>query len=129
MFVPASTIEAIGVLDAETFAPVGWGADLDYGLRVRAAGLPVAVTRLAYLHHEKSMTAKKVFAGGLDEYGSRGDSVMEAGMTQKWGEDWRHQAGIDPATKQTQSAGWRERLPSPSLARRMKTTMSASDRS
>src|SRR5438876_6137302 len=58
MFVPASTIDAIGLLDAETFAPIGWGADIDYGFRVRAAGLDVRVTGLSYLHHEKSVTGK-----------------------------------------------------------------------
>ena len=116
MFVPASTIEAIGVLDAETFAPVGYGADLDYAMRVRSAGMPVAVTRLAYLHHEKSMTAKKVFAGGLTEYGTRGYPVMEAGMTKKWGEDWRRHLGIDQATNQTRPTGWRKRMPATPLA-------------
>lgn len=117
MFVPCSTLEAISMLDSETFAPVGWGADVDYGLRVRSAGLAVAVTRLAYLHHEKSMTAKRIFAGGLEEYGSRGDPVMEAGMIKKWGDQWRRRAAIDPATSQTQPAGWRARLPAPRIAR------------
>lgn len=117
MFVPSTTLEAVGMLDSETFAPVGWGADLDYGLRVRSTGLSVAVTRLAYLHHEKSMTAKRIFAGGLEEYGSRGDPVMEAGMTKKWGDQWRRQVGIDRATSQTRPAGWRERLPAPRIAR------------
>lgn len=117
MFVPSSTLETIGMLDSETFAPVGWGADLDYGLRVRSAGLSVAVTRLAYLHHEKSMTAKEIYAGGLEEYGSRGDPVMEAGMTKNWGEYWRRTAGIDSATRQTRPANWRDRLPAPPIAR------------
>jgi GT2 family glycosyltransferase len=115
MFVPVSTLEAIGMLDSETFAPVGYGADVDYALRVRSAGMPVAVTRLAYLHHEKSVTAQKIFAGGLEEYGSRGYPVMEEGMTRKWGEDWRSQAGIDPATSQTRPVRWRERLPAPPM--------------
>ena len=42
--------------------------------------------------------------------------VMEAGMTKKWGEDWRGQAGIDQGTNQTTPAGWRKRLPAPPLA-------------
>ena len=33
---PRSTLDAVGMLDSETFAPVGYGADLDYGLRVRS---------------------------------------------------------------------------------------------
>jgi GT2 family glycosyltransferase len=101
MFVPTSTLDAVGMLDEATFAPVGYGADIDYGLRVRARGMSVVVTRLAYLHHEKFATAKEVFAGGLEEYGARGYPVMETGMTAKWGAEWRHLAGIDPATGQT----------------------------
>ena len=46
MFVPASTVDAIGLLDAETFAPIGWGAEIDYSLRARENGLDLVVTRL-----------------------------------------------------------------------------------
>jgi GT2 family glycosyltransferase len=69
MFVPSRTLDAVGLLDSETFAPTGWGADIDYGLRVQSAGLSVVVTRLSYLHHEKSVTAMKAYAGGLEGYG------------------------------------------------------------
>lgn len=101
MFVPAATVDAIGLLDADTFAPVGWGAEVDYSLRARVAGLPLAATRLSYLHHEKSVTGKTVFGGGLLEYAERGFPVAMDGLERKWGPDWRRDAGIDPATHQT----------------------------
>lgn len=110
MFVPTPTLDAVGMLDADAFAPVGWGADLDYGLAVRRAGLSVVATGLAYLHHEKAVTAKAFWAGGMEEYGSRGDAVMEAGMTKKWGAGWRDRVGIDPETKQTRPVSGFSRL-------------------
>ncbi len=116
MFVPSETLDAVGMLDAETFAPVGYGADFDYGLRVLSAGESVVVTGLSYLHHEKSVTAKAMFGEGLAEYGTHGDSVMVAGMAAKWGEDWWRLAGIDPATKQTSPPSWRRRHPSGPLS-------------
>ena len=109
MFVPSKTLDAVGMLDSKTFAPVGYGADFDYGLRVRAAGGSVVVTGLSYLHHEKQVTAKAIYGDGLAGYGAQGDSVMAAGMAAKWGDDWWRLARIDPATKQTSSPGWRRR--------------------
>lgn len=101
IFVPVSTVDTIGLLDADTFSPVGWGAELDYSLRARAAGLELVVTRLSYLHHEKSVTATTAFAGGLEEYGRRGYPVMMEGLRHKWGEDWLTAAGLDPVNHQT----------------------------
>jgi GT2 family glycosyltransferase len=117
MLVPASTADAIGMLDAETFAPIGWGAEIDYGLRARAARLDICVTALAYLHHEKTVTGKALFEGGLEEYASRGFPVAMEGLRRKWGDDWQRRAGIDPTTGQTMPPGWRSRW-RPHLARR-----------
>lgn len=101
MFVPASTVDAIGLLDAETFAPIGWGAEIDYSLRARENGLDLVVTRLSYLHHTKSATGRVVFEGGLREYAERGFPVAMEGLERKWGPHWRQRAGIDPVTQQT----------------------------
>jgi GT2 family glycosyltransferase len=109
MFVPMKTLDAVGMLDSETFAPVGYGADIDYCLRVRSAGDSVVVTRLSYLHHEKSVTATTMYGDGLANYGTHGDSVMAAGMATKWGDDWWRLAEIDPTTKQTPPPSWRRR--------------------
>lgn len=100
MFVPASTTESIGLLDADTFSPVGWGAEIDYCLRARDAGLDVAITRLSYLHHEKSVTAQSVF-DGVTAYAQQGYPIAIAGLERKWGPDWRRTAGIDRVTNQT----------------------------
>jgi GT2 family glycosyltransferase len=110
MFVPAPTVSAIGVLDAETFSPIGWGSDIDYCLRARHAGLELAVTRLSYLHHEKTVTGRTVFEGGLTEYAERGFPVAMQGLERKWGPDWRRDAGIDPVTQQTTRHDWSSRL-------------------
>jgi len=110
MFVPAQTIAAIGLLDAETFSPIGWGAEVDYSLRARAAGLDLAVTRLSYLHHDKSATGRTIFEGGLIEYATRGYPVLMEGLCRKWGDDWRRAAGMDPSTSQTRPLGRDARL-------------------
>jgi len=101
MLVPTETVDAIGVLDAETFAPIGWGAEVDYSLRAKDAGLELVATGLSYLHHEKSATGRAIFEGGLLEYATRGYPVAMEGLERKWGHAWRRTAGIDPATHQT----------------------------
>jgi GT2 family glycosyltransferase len=110
MLVAATTVDTIGVLDADTFAPIGWGAEIDYGLRARDAGLELAVTRLSYLHHEKSATGRTVFEGGLTEYAERGFPVAMQGLERKWGADWRRRAGIDSTTHQTRPPDRSSRL-------------------
>ena len=127
VLVPAATIDAIGLLDAETFAPIGWGAEIDYCLRARSAGLELAVTRLSYLHHEKSVTGKTVFEGGIKEYAQTGWPVAVAGLERKWGPDWRERAGIDPETRQTSRPRWSSRF-RPGL-RRASASRSPSSRS
>jgi GT2 family glycosyltransferase len=110
LFVSAAAIDAVGLLDADTFSPVGWGADIDFCLRAREAQVGVGVTRLAYLHHEKSVTGRTVFAGGLEEYAARGFPVLMDGLRRKWGDDWQRMAGIDPSTGQTMPLGRAARI-------------------
>ncbi|MDQ2724127.1 MAG: glycosyltransferase family 2 protein [Actinomycetota bacterium] len=100
MFVPATTVGRIGLLDADTFAPLGWGAEIDYCLQARAVGREVVVTELAYLNHKRSVTAQTMFAGGYNEYFGRAYPVAMAGLSAKWG-DWQARSGVDPATSQT----------------------------
>lgn len=111
MFVPATTVDAIGLLDDETFAPLGWGAEIDYCLQARSTGFEVVVTERAYLHHERSVTAQTVFEGGYDEYVQRAFPVSVAGLSAKWGDDWASRSGVDPATSQTEPLGPDARLP------------------
>jgi GT2 family glycosyltransferase len=113
MLVPARTVEAIGLLDADTFAPLGWGAELDYCLRARDTGMKIVVTRLAYLNHRRAVTAQSVFEGGYDEYLGAAYPVAVAGMRRKWGDDWQARTGVSPSTSQTVPLGRRHRVPWP----------------
>ena len=110
LFVPKATTDAIGWLDSETFGPVGWGADLDYCLRAKAQGLRLAVTRLSYLHHEKSVTGASMYGDGLSGYAREGHPVMMEGLRAKWGDDWYRRAGIALEEWQTRPPRWRERI-------------------
>ena len=46
-------VESIGLFDAEAF-PEGYGEELDYALRARAAGFTLRVADALYVHHAKS---------------------------------------------------------------------------
>jgi GT2 family glycosyltransferase len=89
----AVSVEAareIGLLDAETFAWHGYGADIDYGIRIRQAGMRSVVTEGCYVTHARRGTIRfhepQLERRIRDEY--------EQGLTKKWGSDWRWRAGI-----------------------------------
>jgi GT2 family glycosyltransferase len=109
MYVTAPTIAEIGVLDAETFGLVGWGADVDYCLRARAAGIDIVVTRLSFLHHDKSVTGKTVY-DGLEGYAAEGFPALVRGLEAKWGPDWRRLAAIEEHEWQTRPVDRRARV-------------------
>ena len=109
MFVPAATIDALGLLDADAFAPLGWGAEIDYCLRARAAGLTVAVTRRAYLHHERAVTAQAVF-GDFDTYHAVAYPPTLRALSARWG-DWGRLAEVALPVAQTQPLRRSDRLP------------------
>jgi GT2 family glycosyltransferase len=110
MYIPATTVDRIGLLDAETFAPLGWGAEIDYCLQARAAGIRIVVTEAAYLHHERSVTAQTMFGGGYEEYFGKAYPVALEGLRRKWGPDWQRDLGVDPDTSQTVPLGRRDRI-------------------
>lgn len=110
MYVPLWAIELLGLLDAETFAPLGWGAEIDYCLRARDVGLEVAITRAAFLHHERAVTAQAVFED-YEGYFNEAYPAALAGLASKWGDDWRARAGLDPADLQVGALGDLPRLP------------------
>ena len=110
MFVPAATVDSLGLLDAEAFAPLGWGAEIDYCLRARAAGLTVAVTRRAYLHHERAVTAQAVF-GDYDAYHAAAYPPALSGLQARWG-DWERLAEVELPASQTRPLRRSDRLPS-----------------
>jgi GT2 family glycosyltransferase len=109
MFVPATTLDRLGLLDEATFAPLGWGAEIDYCLRARAAGLTVAVTHRAYLHHERAVTAQAVF-GDYDAYLANAYPAALEGLTERWG-DWAELAGVELPEAQTRPLDAASRLP------------------
>jgi GT2 family glycosyltransferase len=84
MAVPRRTYLRVGVLDAAQFGRFGWGAELDYSVRVRSAGMTVCVTELSFLTHIRQATARIM----CDDYGTLAGAEMDAGMREKWGADW-----------------------------------------
>ena len=89
IFVPTNVYRAVGPLDADRFGRHGWGADVDYALRVRLAGLGVYVTELAYLNHRRGTTART-----LDpDWEPKAQAEMGEGMRAKWGDDWESLIG------------------------------------
>ncbi len=84
LFVPRRTWEDVGSLDADSFPEHGWGVDLDYALRVRAAGGRVVVTDEAFLHHEGGATAS---AQG-DDWKLRAWEELVVGMRRLYGLAW-----------------------------------------
>jgi GT2 family glycosyltransferase len=99
MYVPRWAVERLGLLEAEAFAPLGWGAEIDYCLRARAAGLEVAITRAAFLHHERAVTAQTVFED-YETYVGEAYPAALAGLVARWGEGWEERAELDPESRQ-----------------------------
>ena len=110
MMVPCRTVRRIGLLDDVTFAPLGWGAEIDYCLRARDAGLPVVATRQAFLHHLRAVTAMEVFGGRYESYADEAHPRSLEGLASKWGPDWTVRAGIDPGPFQTGPLAESERI-------------------
>jgi hypothetical protein len=84
IFLPRSTLETVGFLDADTFPRHGWGIDFDYAIRVRHSGGIIWVTERAFVHHVGNGTA------GLQANGWRDLAwdEMTRGMRMKWGIAW-----------------------------------------
>jgi len=116
MFVPAATIDALGLLDADAFAPLGWGAEIDYCLRARAAGLTVAVTRRAYLHHERAVTAKAVYGDYATYHANAYPAAVDA-LSRRWG-SWEQLAEVELPQSQTQPRRRADLLPARRSLRR-----------
>jgi GT2 family glycosyltransferase len=92
MLLPDASLRRLGFLDEQTFGGSGWGADVDYCLRARRAGLRVYVTERAYLNHLREQTVKAV----TDDYAGYKDQAhreMETNMAAKWGPAWRAVVG------------------------------------
>jgi GT2 family glycosyltransferase len=91
MLVPTSVLKRVGLLDEEAFPWHGYGADVDYGLRVRRAGLRCWVTERAYLSHGRRGTIRVDEKDNLEsrirhEFGTR--------LAAKWGPEWATITGV-----------------------------------
>ena len=84
LFVPRPTWEQIGGLDAGSFPAHGWGVDLDYAVRERAAGGRVVVTEEAFVHHVGGATAS---ADG-EHWKVPAWEELVSGMRRKYGVAW-----------------------------------------
>jgi hypothetical protein len=83
----------LGGLDGQAFPRQGYGADIDYALRARAAGYRCLVTDAAYVHHVRRGTMSLV----PEETGEHHRHEILTGLDAKWGPDWRSLAGLSPA--------------------------------
>lgn len=84
MFIMAEVVKKVGLLDETRFGKYGWGADIDYGIRVREEGYGVMVTKLCYLNHLRGTTAKSID----NDYNEKAGEEMNKGLEEKWGKDW-----------------------------------------
>lgn len=81
----------LGTLDSEAFPRHGYGSDIDFALRVRAAGWRCVVTEGAYVAHLRRATMTRT---GQSSELNRAEILT--GLDAKWGEHWRALAGLGP---------------------------------
>ena len=80
----------LGPLDTVAFPRHGYGADVDYSLRAREAGMRAVITEAAYLTHLRRGTMNDL----PDETRERARLEIVDGMDGKWGDRWRALAGL-----------------------------------
>jgi GT2 family glycosyltransferase len=87
ILVPASTTRTVGLLDQWTFPHVGWGANIDYVIRVLNNGGQIVITEASYLNHLGHPTFTELHP----EENRHLQAIWEArvGLRHKWGADWR----------------------------------------
>ena len=96
----------LGGLDGEAFPQQGYGADLDYALRVRENGFRCVVSDAAYVHHVRRGTMSLL----PEETGEHHRREILTGLDAKWGSGWRALAGLSdaafPAHNLVSAADW-----------------------
>jgi GT2 family glycosyltransferase len=85
MLISRKAVDTIGFLDGKHWPDWGWGCDKDFCLRARSAGGRVFVTERSYLSHSARGTAALM----PDFSEAKAEAENDAGMTVKWGTDWR----------------------------------------
>ncbi len=86
MYVPTAVFDAVGLFDASLSPRYGWAADLDFALRVRSAGMTLAVTESALMHHLDHATVNSEEPEG---WMRRAALEMAQAMQAKWGNGWQ----------------------------------------
>lgn len=92
--IPRNMIRRIGYLDEIHFGSTGWGADIEYAVRVRRAGYDVRVTEQAFLNHLKGSTAIAEHRS-YDAYWEAGHRDMITGLHEVLGPNYSRVAGLD----------------------------------
>ena len=83
-------VRTLGILDEATFPRHGYGADVDFALRARAAGLRALVTESAYLSHLRRGTMDRL----PGETSKVAIAEIVTGLNALWGDRWREAAGL-----------------------------------
>jgi GT2 family glycosyltransferase len=96
-----NAMRSLGNLDHEAFPQQGYGADIDYALRARAAGLHCLVTDAAYVHHLRRGTMQLI----PEETSEHHRHEILTGLDAKWGPDWRASAGLGPGSFPAHNTG------------------------
>lgn len=91
--VSVAAAETVGRLDTVNFPRHGYGADLDFAIRVRQAGLRSVVTEAAYVSHLRRGTMDRIPA----ETRERNRGEILTGMDARWGNSWRERLGLSAA--------------------------------
>jgi GT2 family glycosyltransferase len=84
----------IGGLNLHTFAPYGWGIDLDLAVRALEAGYGVYITEMAYINHFGHKTANATI--GRRRYELMANAAKVRGMRKLHGGKWRRH--VPPGT-------------------------------
>lgn len=90
LMVSTDAIREVGLFDAETFSWHGYGADVDYGIRVRMHGMRSIAAEGSYVLHERRAT----IGAYEQDVERRIVAEYQGGLARKWGPQWRHRAGL-----------------------------------
>jgi len=99
LLIPVRVIKAIGFLDPVFFGP-GWGAAIDYRLRIYDIALKCFITRRSKVWHKtRSVSASKLY-GSEETYVKKAAAWARQGLRQKYGPNWREDLNIKKAFKE-----------------------------
>ena len=89
MMVSLAAIQAVGLLDEDAFGWHGYGADIDYALRARAAGMGSIVAETCFVSHGRRGTIGLLEA----DVETKVPQISWDALASKWGSDWPLRVG------------------------------------